>query len=167
MVKTVRDNQKSRVYKAERQTGFQIDKRKLEPMSIQECQKFVNKVLARKSITKVYGNKKITVVAGRNGALAGYDWRGRYISAGVWARQPVILLHEIAHHLAPYHVVHGPEFATILAHLYRTILGKEYEERLLAAYALNGVRICGANNKPRKPRCPQSQKAWFEEKKAA
>jgi hypothetical protein len=162
-----RDNQKSRVYRAERQTEIFVAKNKLEPLTIKECQKFVNKVLARKAITKVYGKRMITVEAGRGGARAFHDWRGRVISAGVWARQPAVLLHEIAHHLAPYHAVHGPEFATILANLYRQILGKDAEEKLLASFALNGVQVCGANKKPRKARCPKSQKAWYDEKKAA
>ena len=48
-----RDNQKARVYKAER--ILQDHKSSMKPMTIGECQKFVNRVLARKAIIKIYG----------------------------------------------------------------------------------------------------------------
>jgi putative metallohydrolase (TIGR04338 family) len=160
-----RDNQRERVYRGERQSGLQQNQVEVKPLSIKECQKFVNRVVARKSITKVYGKRIITVEAGRGGGRAFHDWRGRVISLGRWARQPIVLLHEISHHLAPYHVSHGPEFVEIMLKLTRQVLGKEAEEKLLASYALNGVQTCGKNGKPRKVRCPQSKKAWLEEQK--
>jgi len=160
-----RDNQRERVYRGERQSGLQYNKTNLEPLSIQECQKFVNRVIARKSVIKVYGKRRITVEAGRGGGRAFHDWSGRVISLGVWARQPIVLLHEISHHLAPNNVLHGPEFVEIMLKLTRQVLGKEAEEKLLASYALNGVRTCGTGGKVRKVRCPQSKKAWLEEQK--
>jgi len=168
-----RDKQRSRLYRAERQCGLQVEKSKLEPMTIGECQKFVNKVLERKAVKDIKHlgkfhpvlNQGILVEAGKGGGYATYRYGRRIISLGVWARQPFILLHEIAHHLAPSYVNHGPEFASIFLKLTRQVLGKEAEEKLLASYALNGVQVIGKNGKPRKARCPKSQKAWLEETK--
>lgn len=160
-----RDNQRERVYRGERQSGLQTSKSQLDPMTIRQCQKFIDKVLSRKSIIKVYGKRRVTVERGRGGGRAFYDYGDRMISLGVWARQPIVLLHEIAHHLAPNNVQHGPEFVEIMLRITRQVLGKEAEEKLLASYALHGVRTCGKDGKPRKVRCPQSKKSWLEEQK--
>ncbi len=158
-----RDNQKARLYLAERviqENKYPVSGKKLKPMTIAECQKFVDRVLRRKSIIKVYGYRSLVVVAGRGGGRAfGY----RAISLGVWARQPVVILHEIAHHLAGFNAQHGPEFATVMLKLVRTVLGKEDYEKLLGSYAFRGVKIVGKSGKAQKARCPQSRKAWLEE----
>jgi putative metallohydrolase (TIGR04338 family) len=160
-----RDNQRERVYRGERQSGLQTPVSKLDPMTIRQCQKFIDKVLSRKSVAKVYGKRRITVERGRGGGRAFFENGDRIVSLGVWARQPIVLLHEIAHHLAPNNVQHGPEFVEAMLKITRQVLGKEAEEKLLAGYALHGVRTCGKNGKPRKVRCPQSKKAWLEEQK--
>ena len=157
-----RDNQKARVYKAER--ILQDHKSSMKPMTIGECQKFVNRVLARKAIIKIYGKRYIAVERGKGGGRAsGSAYSGRVITLGVWARQPVVILHEIAHHLAGLDAEHGPHYASVMLKLVRSVLGKEAYETLLGSYAYNRVRVEGKGGKIAKARCPQSRKAWMEE----
>ena len=157
-----RDNQKARVYKAER--ILQDHKSSMKPMTIGECQKFVNRVLARKAIIKIYGKRYIAVEKGKGGGRAsGSAYSGRVITLGVWARQPVVILHEIAHHLAGLDAEHGPHYASVMLKLVRSVLGKEAYETLLGSYAYNRVRVEGKGGKIAKARCPQSRKAWMEE----
>ena len=157
-----RDNQKAKVYKAER--ILQDHKSSMKPMTIGECQKFVNRVLARKAIIKIYGKRYIAVERGKGGGRAsGSAYSGRVITLGVWARQPVVILHEIAHHLAGLDAEHGPHYASVMLKLVRSVLGKEAYETLLGSYAYNRVRVEGKGGKVAKARCPQSRKAWMEE----
>ena len=157
-----RDNQKARVYKAER--ILQDHKSSMKPMTIGECQKFVNRVLARKAIIKIYGKRYIAVEKGKGGGRAsGSAYSGRVITLGVWARQPVVILHEIAHHLAGLDAEHGPHYASVMLKLVRSVLGREAYETLLGSYAYNRVRVEGKGGKVAKARCPQSRKAWMEE----
>lgn len=157
-----RDNQKARVYRAER--ILQDHKSSMKPMTIPECQKFVNRVLARQSTIKAYGKRYILVEHGRGGGRAsGSYYSGRYITLGVWARQPAVILHEIAHHLAGFDAQHGPYFATVMLKLVRQVLGKEAHEKLLGSYAYHRVKVEGKGGKVAKARCPQSRKAWMEE----
>ncbi len=157
-----RDNQKARVYAAER--ILQDHKSSMKPMTIPECQKFVNRILARKTIIKVYGKRYIAVEAGKGGGRArGNYYSGRVISLGVWARQPAVILHEIAHHLAGLDAEHGPHYAAVMLKLVRQVLGKEAYEKLLGSYAYHRVRIEGKGGKVQRARCPKSRKAWMEE----
>lgn len=157
-----RDNQKARVYKAER--ILQDHKSSMKPMTIGECQKFTNRVLARQAIIKSYGKRYIAVERGRGGGRAsGTYYSGRVITLGVWARQPVVILHEIAHHLAGLDAEHGPHFTAVMLKLVRAVLGKEAHEKLLGSYAYNRVRVEGKGGKVAKARCPKSRKAWMEE----
>lgn len=159
-----RDNQKARVYAAER--ILQDHKNSMKPMTINECQKFVNRILARKTVIKVYGKRYIAVERGKGGGRAtGNYYSGRTITLGVWARQPAVILHEIAHHLAGLDAEHGPHYAAVMLKLVRQVLGKEAHEQLLGSYAFHRVKVMGKGGKVQKARCPQSRRQWFEEKK--
>lgn len=160
-----RDNQKARVYRAER--ILQDHKSSMKPMTITECQKFVNRVLARQLIIKNYGKRYIAVERGKGGGRAsGTYYSGRVITLGVWARQPVVILHEIAHHLAGLDAEHGPHYTAVMLKLVRAVLGKEAHEKLLGSYAYHRVRVEGKGGKIAKARCPKSRKAWLEETKS-
>jgi hypothetical protein len=136
----------------------------MEPMTISECQKFVNRVLARKATIKIYGKRYMAVERGKGGGQAsGSAYSGRVITLGVWARQPVVILHEITHHLAGLDAEHGPHFTAVMLKLVRSVLGKEAHEKLLGSYAYHRVRVEGKGGKVAKARCPQSRKAWMEE----
>jgi putative metallohydrolase (TIGR04338 family) len=157
-----RDTQKARVYRAER--ILQDHKSSMKPMTITECQKFVNRVLARQLIIKSYGKRYIAVERGKGGGRAsGTYYSGRVITLGVWARQPAVILHEIAHHLAGLDAEHGPHYAAVMLKLVRAVLGKEAHEKLLGSYAYHRVRVEGKGGKVAKARCPKSRKAWIEE----
>ena len=160
-----RDNQRARVYKAER--ILQDHKSSMKPMTIDDCQKFVNRVLARKTIINIYGKRYIAVERGKGGGRAsGTVYSGRVITLGVWARQPVVILHEIAHHLAGLDAEHGPHFVSVMLKLVRSVLGKDAYETLLGSYAYNRVRVEGNGGKVAKARCPKSRKEWLEKQKS-
>lgn len=138
-----------------------------EAMTLKECQKFVDKVLARKYIQETYPWKLPIVVHDgrrRRNAAAGFRHGNYAIMLPKWARNEFVILHEIAHHISRGNG-HGPEFATCLLDLVRNVMGKEDAELLQAAYALRGVKVQGKNGAT-KARCPKSKQQWFEERKA-
>lgn len=136
----MRDSQRSKLYKAE--TAF----RKLElksPLSdnplktVTDAQIYVDEVLRRAWFRKRWGTRLIRVEGGRGGGKA----YGSYlITLGVWARQEAVILHEIAHCVAPYRVKHGPEFAGIYILLVDRMFGKEAGQTLRKIYKEHGVR---------------------------
>lgn len=142
----VRDSQRSRLYKAQE---FLYDESKSEwaikfnhldlnsKTSIYFCQRYVNLILSQKFITKRFGERKIWVKSGRGGGKA---YGSSFISLGLWARNESIVLHEIAHCLAPRNVKHGPEFAGIYLFLVKNVFGNEAAAKLRQSYKAHGVR---------------------------
>jgi putative metallohydrolase (TIGR04338 family) len=117
-----------------------------EELTLKECQKFVDKVLARKYIKDKYGwNRPIVVLDGRGRRSAGATFRhGQYvILLPKWGRQKFVILHELAHHLSNDRWSHGAKFATCLLDLVRNVMGKEDADKLQAGFHLQGVQISG------------------------
>jgi putative metallohydrolase (TIGR04338 family) len=135
MATQVRDTQKSKVYAAEakfRSMNFEpqilVD---AKFSSIWECQNYVNRILDQKWFRARFGERQIVVDYGRNGGTA---YGSRRITLGVWARQPIIILHEIAHCVAPYQVRHGAEFAGIYLFLIKQVYGADAAKALRDCY---------------------------------
>lgn len=165
---TARDNQRSKVYKAER-----IIEEPGGTMTIGECQALVDKVLASSYVARKFPDRigrlrqyGITVVAGKGGGRAwsspanpyrndysrAIDWerdriadglpRSTYvITLGTWARQPVVVLHEIAHHLAGCHHSHDHVFANTMLTLVSYFVGADAGATLKASFKEHRVRI--------------------------
>lgn len=141
---TARDTQRQRVYDAERAiqdvTGS---------MSIAECQALVDRVLASKYIVQRFDRirtgripARVTVEAGRNGGLA-YPQFG-VIRLGRWARQPVVVLHELAHVIVGINsrtAAHGWQFTECMLVLVRRFVGPEAHDTLRESYRSHGVRF--------------------------
>ena len=156
-------DQTARVYRSETRL-----KAMNEEFTMKECQKFVDKVLARKYIKDKYGwNRPIVVLDGRGRSKAGATVRhGHYvILLPKWARHKFVILHELAHHLANDRWSHGAKFATCLLDLVRNVMGKEDADKLQAGFHLQGVRLIGSNGNFAKARLPKSQVAWFKAEK--
>jgi putative metallohydrolase (TIGR04338 family) len=155
-------DQAGRLYIAEDMSGIKYT----DPMTLKECQKFVDKIMSRKYVIEKYRMKSPIVVLdgrGRRKACATFHHGNRAIKLPKWARTRFVILHEVAHHLTRLDG-HKPEFASCLLDLVRHFMGKEASEALQGAYHYKGVKVLGKNG-PTKARCPQSRRGWVEEQK--
>lgn len=57
-----------------------------------------------------------------------------------WALRELVVLHEIAHHLADADPPHGPEFVATFCELAAVVMGPEVAHVLRVVYAKEGVR---------------------------
>lgn len=131
MTEFQRDNQKQRVYIAERSV-YKLG----QTISTNELQAYVNKVLDKRAIRSRWGIRNVRVDLGRSSG-ASY---GGHITLGVACRNEWVILHELAHELAPREVKHGPNFVGIYIFLVDLVLGKVEGNRLRAAFKANRVR---------------------------
>jgi putative metallohydrolase (TIGR04338 family) len=157
-------DQAGRLYAAEEMSGIKYS----EALTLQECQKFVDKIISRKYVIEKYGiqaQRPIVVLdgRGRRKACATIYYGKRAIKLPKWARGKYVILHEVAHHLTNLDG-HKAEFASCLLDLVRHFLGKESADALQGAYHYKGVKVIG-KNKPVKARCPESRKQWLEDRK--
>ena len=165
---TKRVDQTQRLYKAENYIGDVIQKK--EEWTLAECQKYVDKLLAKKRIQDNYPwakNHKIFVMEGSRGqrmAYATFTHRGATIKLPRWARNKYVVLHEVAHHFDCFEDGHTDTFATILLDLVRREMGKDKAEALQASYHLHGVKV-QSGTKIVKARCPQSKKEWVAQQR--
>jgi putative metallohydrolase (TIGR04338 family) len=165
MKKETRD-QAGKLYAAE---GMAFQKMS-QDMTMEECQKFVIKVMARNYVKRNYkwNLGRIQVLDGRGRRTACATYRdGRYvICLPKWARNEFVILHEIAHHLttAEGKYAHDSYFATCLLNLVRNVLGREDALTLQAAYNFKGVKVRGKNGAI-KARCPKERTQWQADKK--
>jgi putative metallohydrolase (TIGR04338 family) len=163
-----KNDQTQRLYKAENYIGHILEKK--EVWTLEECQKYVDKLLKKKRIQDNYPwakNHKIFVTHGGTGrrmAYATFTHRGATIKLPPWARNQYVVLHEVAHHLDCFEDGHTETFATILLDLVRREMGKEKAELLQASYHLHSVKVQSAK-KAVKARCPQSKKEWVAEQR--
>jgi putative metallohydrolase (TIGR04338 family) len=150
MVKTIRDNQKSRHYAAERflyDTGKTVIKlnSKIVPdltfnltkkSSIHDCQSYLDIVCDQFWFRQRFGERKIYIESGRNGGKA---FGGRRITLGTWARNEAIILHELAHCLTP-NARHGAEFAGVFLFLVKNAFGADIAKQLRESYKTHRVK---------------------------
>ena len=150
-----RDNQKSRHYAAERflydagktviKTGsknfpeltFNLTKRS----SIHDCQSYLNIICDQYWFRQRFGERKIYIESGRT---VGTAYGSRRITLGTWARNEAVILHELAHCLAPYKTKHGAEFAGIFLFLVKNAFGADIAKQLRESYKTHRVKY---NNK--------------------
>jgi hypothetical protein len=131
MTEVQRDNQKQRVYNAEKSV-YKFG----QTIPTNELQAYANKVLDKRAIRSRWGTRNVRVELGRS---SGSSYGGR-ITLGVACRNEWVMLHELAHELAPREVKHGPEFVGIYLFLVNLILGKDEADRLKAAFKEQRVR---------------------------
>ena len=155
MVKEVRDSQKSRHYSAERflydtektviktgSTNFPEIKFNLtKQSSIYDCQSYLNIICEQYWFRQRFGTRQIYIEAGRNGGKA---FGSNRITLGTWARNEAIILHELAHCLAPHKAKHGAEFAGIFLFLVKNAFGADIAKQLRESYKTHRVKY---NNK--------------------
>lgn len=145
-----RDNQRSKLYKAEGEAfeGFLCDE--LNDLTVDDCQAFINKIMHSRWFRSRYGtHQPPRVKSGKGARWATARYRERSIVLPLWARKPWVMLHELAHYAvrwtdsfagADCTAHHGPEFAKEYLALVRRWIGKEEADALRAAYKKNRVK---------------------------
>ena len=142
----VRDNQKSRHYAAERflyDTGKTVTEvghtfNLTKNSSLEDCQRYLNIICEQYWFRQRFGdNRKIIIQSGRGGGKAFGSYK---ITLGTWARNEAIILHELAHCLAPYKTKHGAEFAGIFLFLVKNAFGADKAKELRESYKTHRVR---------------------------
>lgn len=149
-----RDNQRSKVYKAE-----QVIHDRFELENIEAVEKYVKIVSNSKYFQKHFGVFSFHIKDGRGTRKAFSS--GNVLNFPVWSRKKAIVLHEIAHSIVNKKYLsaasHGPEFCKIYLILVNHFLGKECYKELKQSFRLNKVKCSirkkktGLSNKPKKP----------------
>ena len=146
----IRDNQRSRVYEAERTAHTRTRGGDIwtQDFPNDRLQARVDEILAMRAIQSRWGRRIVRVELGRGGGRA---YGSTHISLGVNARNDWVIVHELAHSLVERRddinrevAPHGPEFAGVLLFLTKTVMGKEAHDNLLAEFKRLKVR---RNNK--------------------
>lgn len=131
-----RDSQKQKLYDAEGMTKWKINPQNLNPRfnSIEEIQRFVNKLTSSAWFKRRWGDRNIIVVE----LNRGYTAYARFSSIHLprWAWNSTVVLHEVAH-IATGHnrgPSHGRFFARTFLELVGHILGPEVRKILKEEY---------------------------------
>lgn len=145
----MRDSQRSKVYKAEREGLKSFSK----PVpTVEDVKNFTQKTFNKPYITRRYGRHThrngrtlIPAVAdgrGTSNAYAYGDWK---ISIPVWGRQEWVILHELAHILThrKYNgrIKHNWQFCAVYLDLVRGMMGAEAHKALKEAFRKHKVRF--------------------------
>ncbi len=145
--KRPRDNQRARVYRAERE-AFDVYSDSTPRLDFAAVERFVQGVIAEPWFLDTFGALgavRIKDGRGTRHAYSAYDPRRRGVlfSFPRWSRSLPVLLHEIAHpaSLRRHGLVaaHGPEFAAAYLSLVERHIGTEAHERLHEAFTRHRV----------------------------
>jgi len=160
-----RDTQRSKLYDAERASGLEHvshpRRGHWEPMTVPECQALAQKALRSAYVRRRHPSaervaRRSTFEYGRSGGRAN-QFTGE-VRLGLWARQPLVVLHEVAHLLTPSsEPAHGWKFAATFLDLVRAGMGVEAHDKLKASFTKHKVRF----------RAPQKRAPLSPERKAA
>lgn len=161
------DPQRGRVYEAESVLAGLIDRRDEFPVAqafgsrvavpddrkfgdIAAVQRYVDAVLALDWVrprTPAAAARPVRVRARRGATRAEYDVERQTIAVpthragGRWAMRELVVLHELAHHLADDGTAHGPAFVATLLDLVEGLVGAEAGFLLRASLQDAGVRV--------------------------
>ncbi|MFI8971598.1 TIGR04338 family metallohydrolase [Nocardia asteroides] len=119
--------------------------------SVESVQTYVDRVLALNWVRAQWDRAGVPVrVRARAGAAAAHYEPAEAVlavplhtGATAWALRELVILHELAHHLAPVpdEAAHGPEFCTRYAELVDGVIGPEAALLIRASFAGCGVRF--------------------------
>lgn len=115
--------------------------------SVESVQRYVDEVLALPAVRERWPDAGTVGVRARRGlSSAHYESSddGAVIAVpergSTWALRELVVLHELAHHLAFTDPPHGPEFVAGLCELAAIVMGAELGYVLRVVYAKEGVR---------------------------
>ena len=109
-------------------------------------QRYVDDVLALPAVRARWPAAAPLAVRGRRGVTAAhceYDGGSRRSpcpTEDTWALRELVVLHEVAHHLARAEPPHGPDFVAAFGELADAVMGPEVGHVLRVVYAKEGVR---------------------------
>ena len=125
MKNRLRDNQRSKVYEAERI----IFHRGQEFKNMKDINKYVNHICKSMFWKKLNGSLDIDVKDGR-GRRKPCAFNSYTIALPRWGRQEAVILHELTHTLISFNgyylAHHGNEFAKMYLNLVRHYMGREF-----------------------------------------
>lgn len=144
-----RDNQKQKLYNAEREAFKGLPCNELHDLSVADCQAFIDKI-----VNSRWWRGRYTLLSSpevKSGKGARWATARPYehsIVLPLWARKPWVMLHELAHYAPEYKRIgrrfriasHGPEFAKEYLALVERWIGKKEADLLRAAYKTNRVK---------------------------
>lgn len=118
--------------------------------SVESVRRYVEDVLAMPAVRDRWPGVGVPAVRARRGLTAAHYERSgdRGTAAGTiavpdrhttWALRELVVLHEIAHHLAAGGAPHGPAFVGTMAELAGWVMGPEAGHVLRVVYAKQGV----------------------------
>lgn len=150
----VRDAQKSKLYAAEREVRHAIGDVAIKDRIAAWA--FIEKVERDRWFIRHYGRRKFTISDGRGTRIArgGGDW----LNLPRWARTPMVMLHEIAHCVAPSGARHNWQYAAVYLKLVRHFMSVEIAEKLRRSFKRHGVRYL----RPRQYTNTAARRASFE-----
>ena len=115
--------------------------------SVRAVQRYVDEVLSQPAVRGRWPVAAPLRVRSRKGATAAhYEREGNDATIAVpegravWALRELVVLHEIAHHLAESDPPHGPVFVATFCQLAAMVMGPEVAYVLRVVYAKEGVR---------------------------
>jgi len=115
--------------------------------SVDAVQRYVNDVLAHPAVRARWSDLPPVTVRGRRGETAAhYEWTPDSATVAVpdrettWALRELVVLHELAHHVAQADPPHGPLFVATFCDLAAAVMGAEVGYVLRVVYAKEGVR---------------------------
>ena len=115
--------------------------------SVEAVQRYVVDVLGLPVVAARWPSAGPLAVRARRGATAAhYEVTGGRGAIAVpdrqstWALRELVVLHEIAHHLADAVPPHGPDFTVAFCELCAMVMGPEVGHVLRVVYAKEGVR---------------------------
>lgn len=133
----MRDSQRSKVYAWERSIDGLV--RGIGTLRFEEAEAMFNRIWRSERGRYGHAKRQTPVVKkGRGGGRT--TMGGTSIKLGVWARQPSVVLHEMAHCLAPVGEHHGPRFVGTVIGLYCRHMGMDRDELVERAYE-RGVKV--------------------------
>jgi putative metallohydrolase (TIGR04338 family) len=161
-----RDTQRSKVYAAEEFVRTMFDRAAargnrvvdffgaaitLPPegrfASVESVQRYVDDVLALPAVRERWPDTSPVSVRPRRGvAAAHYETSADGAVVAVpergtgWALRELVVLHELAHHVACTDPPHGPEFVAAFCELAAAVMGPELSYVLRVVYAKEGAR---------------------------
>jgi putative metallohydrolase (TIGR04338 family) len=130
-----RDSQRARLYRAE----AEVDTGRSIP-SVPLLQAYVDELVTNRWFEDRWGVRSFHVRPGHGHRRATADEHG-VLQMPRWARTELVLLHEVAHCLAPRGCApHGPEYAGVLVCLVRRRMGLAAAQALEDAFVRQRVR---------------------------
>jgi putative metallohydrolase (TIGR04338 family) len=115
--------------------------------TVDSVQRYVDDVLAHPAVRDRWAGLQPVTVRGRRGERAAhYEWTPDTSTIAVpdrettWALRELVVLHELAHHVAQADPPHGPEFVATFCELASAVMGAEVGYVLRVVYAKEGAR---------------------------